>query len=225
MKITYFGHSCFMVETNTGTVLFDPFITPNPLAVDIDITIIKPDHILITHGHGDHLADAQTIAKQSGAQLIANYEITTWFEGKGISNVHPMNIGGNIKLPLGKVKLVQAVHSSTMPDGTPGGNPVGFVVASERTFYYAGDTALTLDMQLIGEQFDLDFAFLPIGDNFTMGPEDALRCAEMINCNKIIGMHYDTFPYIKIDTLAAQRMFEVRGKELICMKIGESITL
>lgn len=206
-------------------MLFDPYITPNPLAGHIDISKINPDIILLSHGHGDHVADAEQIARQSGAKIISNYEITTWYQGKGISNVHPMNLGGSLQLPVGKVKSVNAIHSSTLPDGTPGGNPGGFVFSGEKTFYYAGDTALTLDMQLIGEQFDLDFAILPIGDNFTMGAEDALRCAEMVVCNKIIGMHFNTFPYIEIDTHAAQLMFEVRGRDLIIPQIGQTITI
>jgi L-ascorbate metabolism protein UlaG (beta-lactamase superfamily) len=227
MKITCYGHSCFEIRTKGLTFLFDPFISPNPATKGIvDVADLKPDYIFLSHGHGDHVMDAETVAKNSGAIIVSNYEITTWYEAKGITKTIGMNIGGNLALPEGKIKWTNAIHSSTLPDGTPGGNPAGLVYSGgEKTFYYAGDTALTMDMQLIGDQFDLDFAILPIGDHFTMGPEDALLCADMIRCNKIIGMHFNTFPPITIDTEKAIGMFAARGKELICMNIGDSLEI
>jgi L-ascorbate metabolism protein UlaG (beta-lactamase superfamily) len=226
MNITYYGHSCFAVEIKGKTILFDPFITPNELAKDIDIESIKPDFILISHGHSDHIADAVMIAKNSGATVVSSYEITQWLNNQGVSNVHPMNIGGHWFFEFGKVKCVVAVHSSTLPDGTYGGNPMGFLIESEEgNLYYAGDTALTYDMKLIGEYKQIDVAFLPIGNNFTMGIDNAIIAADFINCEKIIGMHYDTFGYIKIDHKEATEKFNVAGKELTLMKIGESIKL
>jgi L-ascorbate metabolism protein UlaG (beta-lactamase superfamily) len=226
IKITYFGHSTFLFTIKDKTILFDPFIRPNGLADQIDVKSINPDYILVTHGHEDHVADVETIAKQSKAMLVSNFEIISWFESKGIEKVHPMNHGGSKSFDFGKVKYVNAVHSSMLPDGSSGGNPGGFVVQSEEgTFYFAGDTALTYDMKLIGEEFKIDFAVLPIGDNFTMGIKDALKAADFVGTEKIIGMHYDTFPYIKIDKEAALSAAKSAGKELLLLSIGKSITL
>lgn len=226
IKITYYGHSTFLFTIKDKTILFDPFIRPNQLADQIDVTTIKPDYILVTHGHQDHVADVETIARQSNAMLVSNFEIISWFEKKGIENVHPMNHGGSKSFDFGIVKYVNAVHSSTLPDGASGGNPGGFVVKSEEgTFYFAGDTALTYDMKLIGEEFDIDFALLPIGDNFTMGIKDALKAADFVGTPTIIGMHYDTFPYIQIDKEAALAAASSAGKELLLLSIGKSITL
>ena len=145
MRITYYGHSCFMAEIKGKKLLFDPFITPNELAKDINIADIEPDYILLSHGHNDHVADAEAIAKSSGATIIANYEVAMWFAGKGITKYHPMNHGGKWDFDFGTVKVVNAVHSSSMPDGSYGGNPIGFVIISEeKNFYYSGDTALHL---------------------------------------------------------------------------------
>lgn len=223
MKITYYGHSCFLVEVGGKKILFDPFITPNELAKDIDAASISPDYILISHGHEDHVADAEDIAKRSGATVVSNFEIISWLQEKGIENVHPMNHGGSKTFEFGKVKYVNAIHSSTLPDGKSGGNPGGFVIdTAEGGFYYAGDTALTMDMQLIPKFCKLKFAILPIGDNFTMGIDDAVIAADFIKCNKIIAMHYDTFGYIKLDQEEAKRKFKVSENELIIMKIGET---
>jgi len=226
IKITYYGHSTFLFTIKDKTILFDPFIRPNELADKIDVSSINPDYILVTHGHQDHVADVESIAKQSKAMLVSNFEIISWFEKKGIENVHPMNHGGSKDFDFGTVKYVNAVHSSMLPDGASGGNPGGFVVQSEEaTFYFAGDTALTYDMKLIGEEFDIDFAVLPIGDNFTMGIKDAIKAADFVGTEKIIGMHYDTFPYIKIDKEAALAEASSAGKELLLLSIGKSITL
>jgi len=224
--ITYYGHSTFLLTIDSKRILFDPFISPNELADQIDIQSIAADYILVTHGHSDHVADVEEIAKNYHSTVVANFEVATWFQEKGIKKTHPMNHGGSKVFDFGKVKYVNAIHSSTLPDGSPGGNPGGFVVQSEQaTFYFAGDTALTYDMKLIAEEFDIDFAFMPIGDNFTMGIDDALKAAEFVGTKKIIGMHFDTFPYIKIDKEAAKKAADTKGMELIMLNIGETITL
>lgn len=226
MKVTYYGHSCFSVEVNGLNLLFDPFITGNPAAKDIDISKIKADFILISHGHQDHILDVEAIAKNTGAQLISNYEIISWFKAKGIENGHGMNLGGSFSFDFGRVKYVNAVHSSSMPDGSYGGNPGGFIVTPEgrsSSFYYAGDTALTYDMKLIGETEDIEFALLPIGDNFTMGARDAVRCAELVGTHTVIGLHYDTFPPIRIDIKKTRQLFDETGKSLLLPDIGETI--
>jgi L-ascorbate metabolism protein UlaG (beta-lactamase superfamily) len=222
MNITYYGHSCFGVEVNGKHILFDPFITYNPLAKNIDIDSVKADYILISHGHEDHIADAVRIANGTGAKVISSFEICVWLEKQGVKNTQGMNIGGKTKFDFGNVKCVVAIHSSAMPDGTYGGNPMGFVVeTSEGNFYYAGDTALTYDMKLIGDYRNVDFAFLPIGDNFTMGMDNAIIAAEFIRCRNIIGMHYDTFEPIKIDKELALRKFSNAGNTLTLFGIGE----
>ncbi|MBL1233812.1 MAG: metal-dependent hydrolase [Flavobacteriales bacterium] len=225
MELTFYGHACFSVKTQGKTILFDPFISPNPKAAHIDVTSLAADYILLSHGHEDHVADAENIAKRTGAKLVSNFEIVSWYEKKGIENVHPMNHGGKWKFDFGTVKYTNAVHSSMLPDGSYGGNPGGFIVHASKSFYYSGDTALTMDMKLIGNSEKLDFAVLPIGDNFTMGIEDAITAAEFINCNKIIGVHYDTFGYIEINKNEAIDKFKSRGKELILPEIGETIKL
>ena len=222
MKITYLGHGCIQAQTQDATLLFDPFITPNPLAEKIDIESLKPDYIMVTHGHEDHVADVESIAKKSGATVVSNFEIVSWFGEKGIKG-HPMNHGGSWDFDFGSVKMVNAVHSSVLPDGTYGGNPAGFIIKTpESTFYFAGDTALHVDMKLIPEFFDLDFAVLPIGDNFTMGIEEAVHAAQFVNTNTVIGMHYDTFPLIEINKEAAIHKFESAGVKLMLLDIGET---
>lgn len=226
MNITYYGHSCFGVEVNGKHLLFDPFITPNELAKDIDISAIKADYILLSHGHEDHVADAIGIAKRTGAKVICAFELHVWLNKNNISNTYPMNIGGKSKFDFGNVKCVTAVHSSSLPDGSYGGNPMGFIIeSSQGNFYFAGDTALTYDMKLIGNYRTVNFAFLPIGDTFTMGVDNAIIAAEFIDCHTIIGMHYDTFGPIKIDKDEAIRKFAQAGNELLLLDIGASKTL
>ncbi|NQY11640.1 MAG: metal-dependent hydrolase [Flavobacteriales bacterium] len=226
MNITYYGHSCFGIKTDQANLLFDPFISPNKLAEKVDINTIEADFILVSHGHEDHVADLIEIGKRTNAKVISNFEIATWAAGKGLADGHPMNHGGNWKFDFGNVKYVNAVHSSVLPDGTYGGNPGGFVVKADGlSFYYAGDTALTYDMKLLGDYDKIDFAFLPIGDNFTMDINDALIAADFIKCDKIIGMHYDTFGFIEIDKAKAKSLFAEKGKELILIEINESITI
>ncbi|MES2622153.1 MAG: metal-dependent hydrolase [Bacteroidota bacterium] len=224
MKITYYGHSCFGVNVSGVNLLFDPFVRKNELAKQIDINKIPADYILLSHGHFDHTADALEIANRTEAPIVSNYEITVWFEKKGIKKTHPLNPGGKWKFPFGTVKYVAAVHSSSMPDGSYGGNPGGFVVeTSEGSFYYSGDTGLSMDMQLIPLTCGkLDVALLPIGDNFTMGVDDAILASDFIKCNRLIGLHYDTFGYIKINREKAVKKFKEKGKELLLLTIGET---
>jgi L-ascorbate metabolism protein UlaG (beta-lactamase superfamily) len=224
MKFTYYGHACFSVEAGGKTLLFDPFITPNPLAKKIDAGKVPADFILVSHGHGDHVADVIDTAKRTGATVITSYEVGTWFEEKGVKNVQAMNHGGAAKTDFGRVKLTSAIHSSSMPDGAYGGNPCGFVIEShDGNFYYSGDTALTYDMKLIGERASLSFAVFPIGDFFTMGIEDAVRAAEFVGVSRFVGVHYDTFPPIKLDRKAALEAAHAAGKELLLPAIGETI--
>jgi L-ascorbate metabolism protein UlaG (beta-lactamase superfamily) len=226
MKITYYGHSCFGVEINNKHLLFDPFISPNELAKSIDVNSVPADYIIISHGHEDHIADAVSIAKRTNALIICNWEIHVWFQKQGIANTHPMNTGGKKNFDFGSVKCVKAEHSSSLPDGSYGGNPMGFVIeSSDKNFYYAGDTALTYDMKLIGQYRKIDFAFLPIGDNFTMGVDNAIICCkDFINCSDVIGMHYDTFGFITINKQEAITKFNIQGKTLTLLEIGQTIS-
>jgi L-ascorbate metabolism protein UlaG (beta-lactamase superfamily) len=223
MKVTCYGHSCFAVRVANRTLLFDPFITGYELAKAIDVSKVPADYILISHGHEDHMADAADIAKRTGATIVSNYEVTMWFGKQGLSKTHPLNHGGGWNFDFGRVKFVSAIHSSSLPDGTYGGNPGGFVVESaEGNFYYSGDTALTMDMKLIGESTRLKFAALCIGDNFTMGIDDAIKAAQFVGCNEILGLHYNTFPLIKLDPLAAIERFKAAHQRLHLLLPGES---
>jgi L-ascorbate metabolism protein UlaG (beta-lactamase superfamily) len=226
MKLSYYGHSCFSVEIGGKLLLFDPFITPNPLASHVKVDQIPADYILISHGHFDHIADAIEIAKRTNATVISNYEIVVWLGKQGIENAHPLNHGGGRTFDFGRVKYVNAVHSSQLPDGSYGGNPGGFVVENaNETFYYSGDTALTYDMQFIAEEFELRFAVLPIGDNFTMGAKDATKAAGILKCKQVVGVHYDTFPPIKIDHAQAASIFAKSGVRLHLLPIGGSLDM
>lgn len=226
MQLTYYGHASFSVATGGKTILFDPFITPNPAAKHIDIEKLQADYILLSHGHEDHVADCAAIAKRTGAIVVASAEVAGWAGEQGIQKTHPMNHGGKKAFDFGAVKCVHAVHSSGMPGGAYGGNPMGFVVTTnDKNFYYSGDTALTMDMQLVPRWAKLDFCVLCIGDNFTMGYEDAVEAARMVQCNKVVGVHYDTFGYIQIDKEAARKAFKDAGMELLLPAIGETINL
>lgn len=226
MNLTFYGHACFSVEVNNKILMFDPFISPNELAKHINIADIEADYILLTHGHSDHIADCVTIAQATGAKVICNFEIHEWLNKNGIQNTHPMNTGGKWNFEDFEVKCVVAQHSSSLPDGSYGGNPMGFIIFSEEgNFYNSGDTALTIDMQLIPKWAKLNFAVLPIGDNFTMGPADAIEAAKMINCSEILGVHYDTFGYIVIDHEKTKKMFTDAGLQLHLAEIGKTISL
>ena len=224
MKFTYYGQACCHVEMNGKKILFDPFIKHNPLAKHIKIDAIEADYVFVSHGHGDHTADVLEIAKRTNAMCVGSAEVADWFESNGIKKVHPLNQGGFINFDFGKVKAVNAIHSSSFSDGSYAGNPLGFVFTSnEGKFYFAGDTALTMDMQLISRWAKLDFAMLPIGGNYTMDVADAIIAAKFIQCKKIIGIHYNTFDLIKIDTDKALADFKAAGLNLLLPKIGDKI--
>ncbi len=226
MKITFYGQNTLALKIGDINVLVDPFITGNDLSKDkVDIMELKADYILLTHAHQDHILDAEAIAKNTGAMIVSNFEIANHYEEKGFE-VHPMNHGGSWDFEFGKVKYVNAIHTSSFPDGSYGGQPGGFVIEGEhKNIYIAGDTALTMDMKLIPMQTELDLAVLPIGDNFTMGVDDAIIASDFIKCDKILGCHYDTFGYIEIDHEEAKRKFYEKGKDLMLLDIGESIEL
>jgi L-ascorbate metabolism protein UlaG (beta-lactamase superfamily) len=229
MKLTYYGQSAFLMEIKGKRILFDPFITGNPLAKHIRVEQIEADYIFVSHGHADHTADLVSIARRTDATCVAAAEISDWLEERqGIKKVHALNQGGPANFPFefGKVRGVSAVHSSSLPDGSYGGNPLGFVFTTEEgNFYFAGDTALTMDMQLIPLWAKLDFAILPIGGNFTMDVADAIHAARFVQCDTVVGVHYNTFPPISIDTEQAKADFAAAGKTLLLPGIGETIEL
>jgi len=223
MKVTFLGHACFLVECSKTKLLFDPYISPNPLAQTVDIDAIKADYILLSHGHYDHVADVERIYHNYPATIIANLEMIHWYEKRGITRSLPINPGGKRVFDFGTIKAVHEPHSSSMPDGSYAGCAMGFVIQSgDQAFYFAGDTALHQDMKQIRTFYNVDFAILPIGDTFTMGIEEALYAADYVGTEKIIGMHYDSFPGIEIDHEEVKRMAEERGKTLILMDIGQT---
>lgn len=226
MKITFYGQNSLGIEVSGTRLLVDPFISGNPLSKDkIDIYSLQADYILLTHAHQDHVLDTEAIAKNTGATIVSNYEIGMYYEAKGLK-VHTMNHGGSWKFEFGKVKYVIAHHTSSFADGTYGGQPGGFVIEGEhKNIYIAGDTALTMDMKLIPLQVKLDLAILPIGDNYTMGVDDAILASDFVECDKVLGVHYDTFGYIEIDHDLAKKKFYDANKDLMLLDIGESIEL
>ncbi|MFC0604402.1 metal-dependent hydrolase [Winogradskyella pulchriflava] len=225
MKITFYGHACLGIQIKDLHILVDPFISGNEKASEIDIESVKADYILLTHAHQDHTLDVEAIAKRTGAIIVSNYEIVVHYQGLGLEG-HPMNHGGSWDFEFGNLKYVNAIHTSSFPDGKYGGQPGGFVIEGEhKTIYIAGDTALTMDMKLIPMQTKLDLAILPIGDNFTMGIDDAIIASDFIQCDKILGYHFDTFGYIEINHEEAKRKFFDKGKDLMLLEIGESVEL
>jgi L-ascorbate metabolism protein UlaG (beta-lactamase superfamily) len=226
MLITNYGHSCFQIEINGTKILFDPFIRPNEKASSIDISKIHPDIVAISHGHNDHIADAEEIISQSGASFFCNWEIYNWLTNKGLKGGHPMNTGGSKTCDWGKISLTPAIHSSSLPDGSYGGSANGICIEiGVNSIYFAGDTDLFSDMQLIARKRKPSIAFLPIGDNFTMDAESAVEAAKLLNVKRVIGMHYDTFPYIVIDHQKSIELFKDAGLELTLMTIGETISI
>ncbi|NER19002.1 metal-dependent hydrolase [Spongiivirga citrea] len=225
MKLTAYGHGCLGLEIGDKHIIVDPFITENPLAKDkIRLEDLKADFILVTHAHFDHTADVDALAKQTGAIIVSNYEIAMYYQAKE-HKVHPMNHGGAWNFDFGKVKYVNAVHTSSFGDGTYGGQPGGFVIEADKNIYIAGDTALTMDMKLIPIQTKLDLAVFPIGDNFTMGIDDAVIASDFVECDRVLGIHYDTFGYIEIDKEEAKNKFKIAKKDLTLLEVGSSMNV
>jgi L-ascorbate metabolism protein UlaG (beta-lactamase superfamily) len=217
----WLGHACLLFESGGTHVLIDPFLSGNPLAA-AKPGEVPADFILVSHGHGDHVGDAVAIAKRTGATVIANYEIAGWFEKQGVK-AHGMQHGGGFDFPFGRVKLTLAFHGSMLPDGSNGGNPCGFLLTFKdgKKVYDAADTGLFGDMRLIGDE-KLDLATLPIGDNFTMGPSDALKAVAMLRPQRVVPIHYNTFPVIKQDPQAwAELVRQERVAEPVVLKPGD----
>jgi L-ascorbate metabolism protein UlaG (beta-lactamase superfamily) len=225
VKLTWYGHACWSIETPNGTVLIDPFLSGNTTA-PVTADQVKADFILVSHGHGDHLGDTVAIAKRTGALVISNFEIASYCEGQGCK-AHPLHIGGSREFSFGHLKLTIAHHGSSFPDGKYAGNPAGFLLTIGKTkIYDAADTGLFYDMKLIGEE-RIDVALLPIGDNFTMGPDDALRAVKLIQPKTVIPMHYNTFDVIRQDPkLFAARVKRALPKTRVAvLQPGETFTL
>lgn len=219
-ELTWLGHSTFLVKTASHSILIDPFLSDNPAAA-VSADDVEADAILITHGHFDHIADAVAIAKRTAATVIANFEISEWLTAQGVENVHGMHIGGSHQFDFAKVKLTIAHHGSMLPDGSNGGNPTGIVLTTDdATIYFAGDTGLFLDMQLIADN-NLDVAVLPIGDNYTMGPEDAVKAAKFLKAKHVVPCHFDTWPMIAQDSQAWAKVLESEtGSKALLLKVG-----
>jgi L-ascorbate metabolism protein UlaG (beta-lactamase superfamily) len=223
--ITWYGHAAMGLELSGNRILVDPFITDNPAAT-VKANDLEADFILISHGHGDHVGDALSIAKRCDATVISNFEIASWFEAQGVKS-HPQHIGGGFMHPFGYLKLTLALHGSALPDGSYGGNPAGFLLTTldEARIYLACDTGLFGDMRLIGDE-GIDLAVLPIGDNFTMGPEDALRAVKLIEPEHVIPIHYNTWDLIAQDPNAwADRVSDETQTTPHVLQPGESVTI
>lgn len=226
MEITYYGHSCFAVKIGGKHILFDPYVAQNSLAKHIDVDKIKADYIFTSHAHYDHIMDAKRIAGNTGAKVIGNFEIYNWLLKNGVENAFPMNPGGKFTFDFGTVKCVSAQHSSSFEDGTYGGIACGFVVSSDDgSFYYSGDAALSLDMKLVLDHVQPDFAVFPIGDLLTMGVEEAIIAAKLIGVTQVLGVHYDTFGFIMLEKEKAFTDFKSHGLNLHLPEIGETIEL
>ncbi|MDA0807787.1 MAG: metal-dependent hydrolase [Planctomycetota bacterium] len=224
-KITWLGHGTFSIEADGKTVIIDPFFTGNPAAT-MTADEVSPDALIISHGHGDHVGDAVEIAKRTGCLVVANHEIIEWLTKQGVENVHAQHIGGSHKHDFGTVKLTIAHHGSSLPDGSNGGNPCGILLKTkDGTIYHACDTGLFYDMKLIGEE-GIDVAILPIGDNFTMGPEDALRAVKLIEPRRVIPDHFGTWPLIDQDVAAwAKSVRSETSTEPVVLEAGQSVDL
>ena len=226
MKLTYFGHSAFQIEVGGAVLLLDPFISGNKHAEGIvSAEDLSPDFILLTHAHGDHWGDTPSIAVRSGAQVIANFEITSYLTSHhGHENVQPLNTGGSWTYDWGRVTQTYARHSSAFPDGTYGGNPNGFMIEGDGKMRYAmGDTCPFSEMSWLAEDYAIDVALMPIGDCFTMGPTASIRAANLVNAPLTVPVHYNTFPLIEVDTSEWERLMEDAGHRTKVMKPGEEM--
>lgn len=224
-KLTWYGHAALGLETGGYKLLIDPFFSGNP-AASIAPEAVEAHFILVSHGHGDHVGDTVAIAQRSGATVISNFEIATWFEGKGVQKTHAQHIGGGFKHPFGYLKLTLALHGSALPDGSNGGNPTGFLLTTNdgKKIYMAQDTGLFGDMKLIGEE-GLDLAVIPIGDNYTMGPADALRAVKLLQPKTVIPIHYNTWDLLAQDANAwAERVHKETQTKAVILKPGESVS-
>jgi L-ascorbate metabolism protein UlaG (beta-lactamase superfamily) len=220
-RLCWLGHACLLLESDGKRVLIDPFLTGNPAAATT-ADKVQADYILVSHGHGDHVGDAVPIARRTGAPVVANYEISEWLKKQGLEKVHGQQHGGGFGHPFGRVKLTLAFHGSVLPDGTYGGNPCGFLITFHdgKKVYDAADTGLFGDMRLIGEE-GIDLAVLPIGDNYTMGPDDALRAVKLIQPKKVVPIHYNTWDVIAQDAAAwAERVRRETKAEPVVLKPG-----
>lgn len=223
--LTWYSHACFLIDTGDTQLLTDPFFTGNPLA-PASADDIQADYIVVSHGHGDHVGDTVDIAKRCGATVISNFEIQNWISGQGVENTHPQHIGGGFNYPWGRLKLTTALHGSMLPDGANGGNPCGLLFyIQDKKIYHACDTGLFYDMKLIGEE-GIDLAILPIGDNFTMGPDDALRAVKLIEPRQVMPIHYNTFDVIRQDPNAwARRVESETSAQPVVLQPGDTLTL
>jgi L-ascorbate metabolism protein UlaG (beta-lactamase superfamily) len=225
MKLKYFSHSAFQITNNAGkTILIDPFLTGNPTA-PVGMDDVHADFIVLTHGHGDHLGDALEIAKRDGALIIAVNELADYVASKG-AKAHNMHIGGGFDFEFGRVKFTIAHHGSKTPDGEYAGEPAGVVLSVDgKNIYHCGDTGLFYDMKLIGEMTPIDYMLVPIGDNFTMGIDDAVKAVELANPKVAVPMHYNTFPVIEADPNEFKTKVEALGKKAIVLEYGQEIEL
>ena len=204
VTVVFHGHATISIYSGDYSILIDPFFSGNP-AAKISADAVRPDFILVSHGHGDHIGDTVDIAKRTNALVIANFEIVNWLAHHGVDHTHPLHIGGGNTFPFGYCKMTIAHHGSALPDGTYGGSPGGFLLRlnTGKTIYFAGDTALTYDMKFLAEE-NVDLAILPIGDNFTMGQDDAIKAVQLIKPETVLPIHYNTWPYIASDPLVFQ---------------------
>lgn len=225
VTITWYSHACLLIEADGTRLLVDPFLTGNPLA-PISADAVEADYIFVSHGHGDHVGDTVAIAKRTGATVVSNFEIVNWLAAQGVEKGHPQHIGGGFDYPWGRVKLTIAHHGSGLPDGSYGGNPCGFLFSIQgKNIYHACDTGLFYDMKLIGEA-GIDLAVLPIGDNFTMGPDDALRAVQLIEPRQVLPIHYDTFEIIEQDPATwKKRVEEATSARVVLLHPGERLEL